>query len=40
LIGLHKPLKPDTTMDLSLEFESGKVIELSIPIVSIKKMHH
>ena len=40
LIGLHKPLKADATMDLSLEFESGKVIELSIPIVSIKKMHH
>ena len=40
LIGLHKPLKADTTMDLSLEFESGKVIELSIPIVSINKMHH
>lgn len=40
LIGLRKPLKADTTMDLSLEFESGKVIELSIPIVSIKKMQH
>ena len=40
LIGLHEPLKADTAMDLSLEFESGKLIELSIPIVSIKKMHH
>ena len=40
LIGLHKPLKADTSMDLSLEFQSGKIIELSIPIVSIKKMHH
>jgi copper(I)-binding protein len=40
LIGLHAPLKADTSMDLSLEFESGKTANLSIPIVSIKKMHH
>ena len=40
LISLHEPLKAGDTMDLSLKFESGKLIELSIPIVSIKKMHH
>jgi len=40
LIGLHEPLKADSSMDLSLEFESGKTVNLSIPIVSIKKMHH
>ena len=40
LISLHKPLKAGDTMDLSLKFESGKLIELSIPIVSIKKMYH
>ena len=40
LIGLYKPLQADTSMDLSLEFESGKTIDISIPIVSIKKIHH
>jgi len=40
LISLHKPLKAGDTMDLSLKFGSGKLIELSIPVVSIKKMHH
>ena len=37
LISLHKPLKAGDTMDLSLKFGSGKLIELSIPVVSIKK---
>ncbi len=40
LIGLHEPLKAESSMDLSLEFESGKTVNLTIPIVSIKKMHH
>ena len=40
LISLHEPLKAGETMDLSLKFESGKLIEISIPIVSLKKMHH
>ena len=40
LISLHKPLEAGDTMDLSLKFGSGKLIELSIPVVSIKKMHH
>ena len=40
LISLHKPLKAGDTMDLSLKFGSGKLIELSIPVVSIKKSHH
>ena len=40
LISLHKPLKAGDTMDLSLKFGSGKLIELSIPVVSIKKMNH
>ena len=37
LISLHKPLKAGDLMDLSIQFESGKLIELSIPVVSIKK---
>ena len=40
LIGLHKPLKENTSMDLLLKFESGKTIDIAIPIVSIKKLHH
>ena len=40
LISLHKPLKAGDTMDLSLKFGSGKLIKLSIPVVSVKKMHH
>lgn len=40
LISLHKTLKAGDTMDLSLKFESGILIKLSIPVVSIKKMHH
>jgi copper(I)-binding protein len=40
LIGLHKPLKENTSMDLLLKFESGKTIDIAIPIVSIKKIHH
>jgi copper(I)-binding protein len=40
LISLHKPLKDGDLMDLLLQFESGKLIELSIPVVSIKKLHH
>ena len=40
LISLHEPLEAGDTMDLSHKIESGKLIELSIPIVSIKKMHH
>ena len=40
LISLHKPLKAGDKMDLSLKFESGKLIGLSMPVVSVKKMHH
>ena len=38
LISLRKPLKAGDTMDLSLKFGSGKLIELSIPVVSIKRI--
>ena len=40
LIGLHERLKANTSIDLSLKFESGRAVDLLIPIVSIKKMHH
>ena len=40
LIGLKAPLEAGTTIDLSLEFESGKTFDLTIPVVSIKAMHH
>ena len=40
LIGLKAPLEEGTAIDLSLEFESGKTFELTVPIVSIKAMHH
>ena len=40
LIGLHERLKANTSIDLSLKFESGRIADLLIPIVSIKKMHH
>jgi len=40
LIGLHERLKANTSIDLSLKFESGRTADLLIPIVSIKKMHH
>ena len=40
LIGLKAPLEEGTFIDLSLEFESGKTFDLTIPVVSIKAMHH
>ena len=40
LIGLKVPLEVGTTINLSLEFESGKTIDLTVPVVSIKAMHH
>ena len=40
LIGLKAPLEAGTTIDLSLEFESGKTFDLTIPVVSIKAIRH
>ena len=40
LLDLKKTLRAGSTINLVLEFASGKIIELMIPVVSIKKMHH
>ena len=40
LIGLKAVLEAGTTIDLSLEFESGKTFVLTIPVVSIKAIRH
>lgn len=40
LIGLTGPLNDGTTVDLELEFASGKVITLQVPVVSVTKMPH
>lgn len=39
LIGLVEPLKDGTSIDLKLKFKSGKTIDASVPVVSVKKMH-
>ncbi|MBU24469.1 MAG: hypothetical protein CMD99_00355 [Gammaproteobacteria bacterium] len=40
LVRLHKRLIAGKFIDLTLEFESGKILDISVPIVPIKKMHH
>lgn len=40
LIGLQTPLEAGKTINLSLEFESGKTFDLIVPVVSITTMHH
>ncbi len=40
LLDLKKPLRAGSTINLVLEFASGKTVELMIPVVSIKKIHH
>ena len=40
LIGLHKRLIAGEMIDLALEFQSGQILYISVPVVSIKKMHH
>ena len=40
LMGLHKRLIAGEMIDLTLEFDSGQILDISVPVVSIKKMHH
>ena len=40
LMGLHERLIAGKVIDLKLEFESGQIFDISVPVVSIKKMHH
>ena len=37
LMGLHKRLIAGEMIDLTLEFESGQILDISVPVVSIKK---
>lgn len=40
VMGLHKPLVPGQTIDMTLEDATGKRYELSVPVVSIMMEHH
>ena len=40
LMGLHERLMAGKLIDLKLEFESGQILDISVPVVSIKTMHH
>ena len=40
LMGLHEPLIAGKVIDLRLKFESGKILDISVPVISIKRMHH
>jgi|MEHZ01.3.fsa_nt_MEHZ010746952.1_1 copper(I)-binding protein len=40
LLGLKEAIRPHTEVDLSLEFTSGKIMKLTIPVVPITEMHH
>ncbi len=40
LVGLHQKLIAGNLIDLALEFESGQILDISVPVVSIKKIHH
>ena len=40
LMGLHERLMVGKLIDLKLEFESGQILDISVPVVSIKTMHH
>ncbi len=39
LMGLYERLIAGKVIDLKLEFESGQILDISVPVVSIKKMH-
>lgn len=40
LVELHQRLIAGNSIDLTLEFESGKILDISVPVVSIKKIRH
>ena len=40
LVGLHQQLIAGGLIDLMLEFESGPILDISVPVVSVKKIHH
>ena len=40
LMGLHERLMAGKLIDLKLEFESGQILDISVPVVSITTMHH
>lgn len=40
LLGVKGPLQAGTDIDLRLEFASGKVINLTVPVVTITSMRH
>lgn len=40
LVGLHQQLIAGNLIDLTLEFESGQIFDIAVPVVSIKKIHH
>ena len=40
LMGFGERLMAGKLIDLKLEFESGQILDISVPVVSIKTMHH